>query len=156
MLRVYIIAFITCFNCLLSLDGSQYHLQNLCDMNVLTSCSCISIDSENTAFNHGNCLYKSNICKVSGQLSQVSTAYCVNLALLAFSYTYMLLIASKIELQMEILRMLSPLFLRENLLELFYPMLALLALEPFYLVIILGMDSPFILVCGHFIIVPSK
>jgi len=42
--------------------------------------------------------------------------------------------------------MLSPPFLRENLPELFYPMLVLLALEPFYLDTILGKDSLFVLV----------
>jgi hypothetical protein len=50
---------------------------------------------------------------------------------------------SKTGLQMEIPSMLSPPFLKENLPELFYPMLVLLALEQFYLDTILGMDSLF-------------
>lgn len=59
-----------------------------------------------------------------------------------------ILIESKIELQMETLKMLFQLLLRANLLEMFYHMLVLLASEPFYLAIISGMDSVFILVCG--------
>jgi hypothetical protein len=50
---------------------------------------------------------------------------------------------SKTGLQMEIPSMLSLPFLKENLPELFYPMLVLLALEQFYLDTILGMDSLF-------------
>lgn len=55
------------------------------------------------------------------------------------------IIASRTGLQMEIPSMLSPPFLWENLLEPFYPMSVLLALEPFYLDTILGMNILFML-----------
>lgn len=49
-----------------------------------------------------------------------------------------------IALQMKMLRIFCPINLQADLLELFFPMSVLLALEPFYLVIILGTNFIFV------------